>query len=402
MPPSKPLRILLLCDRLPDGPVDGLLLRVHHLLAALSGRHRVDLVCWREPGQTLPSDRPRFARTWLLDRPLKTRPGAWWRPLMDWNPDHIYPRSEPLARLLNHDLNPADYDVIWDAGAVLFTHLPPRWHRVPLVADLVDDLVLTHRRERQQSTTLLARLRLWKYGVVFGRFERQTLRRAHTCVVVTQQDADSFRAVSPGVPVSVVPNGVDTRYFAPAAQASAADRIAFEGNLGFGPNATAAAHLAQQIMPRIWAVRPSTQLVLVGRNPTPALLALAGPNVVLTGEVSDIRPHLLGAKVFVCPLHTGAGIKNKVLQAWALAMPVVTTSIGAQGLDASDGLDLLVRDGDADMADAVIGLLGDDGWRQRLADAGRQAAVVRFSWSEMALRFEAVLQRAAHSVAAVH
>ena len=103
MPPSKPLRILLLCDRLPDGPVDGLLLRVHHLLAALSGRHRVDLVCWREPGQTLPSDRPRFARTWLLDRPLKTRPGAWWRPLMDWNPDHIYPRSEPLARLLNHE-----------------------------------------------------------------------------------------------------------------------------------------------------------------------------------------------------------------------------------------------------------------------------------------------------------
>jgi glycosyltransferase involved in cell wall biosynthesis len=172
--------------------------------------------------------------------------------------------------------------------------------------------------------------------------------------------------------------------------------------MSFGPNAAAAVHLVQHIMPMIWSVRPGTQLLLVGRNPTPAVLALAGPLVVVTGEVCDIRAHLLTAQVFVCPLHTGAGIKNKVLQAWALALPVVTTSMGAQGLGAVDGKDLLVRDDDAGLATAVLRLLDDADLRQRLANAGRQAAVTRFSWAEMAQRFETVLQRAATARDPVH
>lgn len=388
------MNILLLCDRVPDGPNDGLLLRVLNLARELVPRHRIDLLCLHYGAAPMPVAEGIFTRVWTAPRPAPKPSSGWLGPFTGWNPRDLYPTSPRVAELLAREINPADYDVIWDAGAVLLAQLPPRWNAVPVVADLVDDMVLTFTRERHSARGWVKKARLWKYAHVFGRFERECMRRAAHCVVVGDDDARSFAAVSPDVPVSVVANGVDTTYFAPDQTPVVPGRLVFEGTMAFGPNEQAALHLVQVIMPLIWQRRPDATVALVGRDPSAALRALASERVLVTGSVPDVRSHVRAAEVFVCPLLAGAGIKNKLLQAWAMAKPVVATPISIGGLDARDGVDLLVREGPQAFADGVLELLAQPERAAALAAAGREVAVSRFAWAAMAAALEALLQQA--------
>jgi polysaccharide biosynthesis protein PslH len=385
------MKILLLCDRVPDGPGDGLLLRVVNLARQLAGSHDIDLVCFRS-GQGRHPVPGLFKRTWTVNAPPTRPPAGWLGPLGGWGPDALYAPCPELTHLLSTAIDPADYDVVWDAGAVLFVHLPERWSKVPLVADLVDDMVLTFRRAMHSAPTLLGKLRQWKYSVVFGRFERSTMSRVDHCVVVSDEDAASFAQVSPRVPVSVIPNGVDAAAFVPAPALARPGHLVFEGTMGFPPNEQAAVHLVENIMPLVWAQAPAVTLSLVGRGVTPVVQALASDRVEVTGEVADVRAHVCRAQVFVCPLVSGAGIKNKLLQAWAMGLPTVATPISVGGLGARDEVELLVRQSPQAFASAVLELLADEPRRQRLAAAARAAAVDRFAWAAMGERFEGLLQ----------
>jgi polysaccharide biosynthesis protein PslH len=388
------MKILLLCDRVPDAPSDGLLLRVLALARELAPRHRIDLVCWRTRRDAAEPEAGLFTRRWVVPAPPPPARGRF-GPLSGWSPQSLYTPSPETAALFDGEVDPADYDVIWDAGGVLFTQLTARWRDVPLVVDYVDDMVLTFRRAQRAAATLRERLRAWKCAHVFGRFEAETMRRAAHCVMVGEEDAASFARVSPQVPVSVIANGVDTAYFAPDGSAARPGHLVFEGTMSFPPNEQAALHLVHDVMPRIWQRRPDVTLALVGRDPAPVLRALAADaRVIVTGSVPDVRHHVRAAEVFVCPLVSGAGIKNKLLQAWAMERAVVATSMSIGGLAAHDGEELLVRDGASAFADGVLALLGDAALRARLGAAGRRAAVERFAWSTMAAQLEALLASA--------
>jgi len=391
------MRILLLCDRVPAAPTDGLLLRVLALARELAQRHTIDVLCLgrTEAAATLPEGL--YRRVWIAAPPPPRPSAGWLAPLTGWGPEALYMPSPEVAALLANEIDPADYDVIWDAGAVLLAQLPARWNGVPVVADLVDDMVLTFRRAMAVEPRLLNKLRLWKYAHIFGRFERECMQRAAHCVVVGDEDAASFARVSPQVPVSVVANGVDTVYFSPDDTAELPGRLVFEGTMSFPPNELAALFLVREVMPRIWALRPDCSVALVGRDPPPAVRALASERVLVTGSVPDVRRFVHEAEVFVCPLVSGAGIKNKLLQAWAMARPVVATSVSIGGLSARDGIDLLVRDGADALADAVLALLADPVRRAALGRSGREVVCERFAWAGMARRFEAVLIEAVRS-----
>ena len=391
------MNILLLCDRVPDSPSDGLLLRVLALARELAPRHAIDVLCLRARASVQEPAPGIFRRVWMAAPGAPRPPAGLLGPLTGWGPEVLYVPSPEVTTLLEHEIHPQDYDVIWDAAAVLMTQLPPRWQAVPVVADLVDDMVLTFRRAMHAAPRWLDKLRYWKYAHVFGRFERESMLRAAHCVVVSEEDAASFARVSPRVPVSVVANGVDTDHFAPDGTAAEPGHLVFEGTMGFPPNEQAALHLVQNIMPRIWAVRPQTTLALVGRGPGPAVLALASERVQVTGSVADVRSHVLRAEVFVCPLVSGAGIKNKLLQAWAMERPVVATTMSIGGLQARDGVDLLVRDGAQAFADGVLELLADPERRAALGRAGREVAVGRFAWGAMAAQLEGLLAQAVHA-----
>ncbi len=209
------MRILVLCDRYPGSYQDGLLLRVLHLARWISTRHQLDLVAYHDGART-PEHETFFRRVWTIPRPQVQPSPKWIAPFSGWGVRDFYPRSAALGELLAREVQPNEYDVVWDAGASMFQQLPSSWDNVPVVADLVDDMVLTSRRAMLATRGLSARLRQFKYLSLYYRFERYVMRRVAHCVVVSEDDADSFRRVSPTVPVSVVQNGVNLDYFAPS------------------------------------------------------------------------------------------------------------------------------------------------------------------------------------------
>lgn len=383
------MRILLLCDRYPNSYRDGLLLRVLHLANRLRPNHQMDLLCFHnaavdgEPVEI-------FGRIWTVPTPPRKSSRGWWGVIADWDPRGLYPRSPAVELLLAAEINPDDYDVVWDAGASMFQHLPPRWDAVPVVADLVDDMVLTFWRAMQSEPDWLKKLRILKYLAVNLLFERYCMRRTSHCVVVSEDDAAVFRSVSK-VPVSVIQNGVDVDFFIPGNVAIVPGRLVFEGTMAFPPNQQAAHFLVKEIMPRIWAGRPDASLTLVGRDPPPDILALANERVFVTGAVDDIRPYVLEAEVFVCPLQSGAGIKNKLLQAWAMGKAVVATNLSIGGLGAKDGHNLLIRDTPEAIATGVMELLENHELRNSLGQLGRGNVETIFTWKRQTNSFECLL-----------
>ena len=384
------MRILFLCDRYPNSYRDGLLLRVLHLAKRLCERHRIDLLCYHDgPVEGEPVEI--FGRIWTAP-PQQREPSRGWLGLVaGWDPYKLYPRSTEVERLLNEEIDPQDYDVIWDAGASLFLHLPPSWDAVPVVADLVDDMVLTFLRAMSSTTDPMAKLKLFKYLGVNLLYERFCMRRVAECVVVSEDDAAMFRKVSSRVLVTVIQNGVDIDFFTPGSGAEVPGKLVFEGTMAFPPNQQAALYVVSEIMPRIWAKEPFATLTLVGRDPPPEVRGLASDRVFVTGAVDDIRPYVREAEIFVCPLQSGAGIKNKLLQAWAMGKAVVATSLSVGGLNAVDGNNLLVRDDANSFAAAVLQLMELPERRLTLGDQGRKTVEAAFTWTAQAKRVESLL-----------
>ena len=166
------------------------------------------------------------------------------------------------------------------------------------------------------------------------------------------------------------------------------------------PNVEGMRFFCSKVLPRIRREWPSVKLEIVGRDPTPGVRALEAPSrassgVTVTGFVDDVRPHVRSAAAFVCPLIGGAGLKNKVLQAWALGKAVVATPISLGGLDARDGENVLVAEGPEELAAACLRVLADPELAARLGREGRRTAVTRFSWDQASERLEALLAEVA-------
>jgi len=149
-------------------------------------------------------------------------------------------------------------------------------------------------------------------------------------------------------------------------------RILFTGMMAHPPNADAAGFFAREVLPRVQSQVPDAEFWIVGRDPSPAVKALAAvPGVVVTGFVADMRPYLAQAAVVVVPLRFGSGMRQKILEAWAMQKCVVSTSIGAEGLDARHGENILLADDAAAMADRVVEAIRDVGLRDRIRGEGR-------------------------------
>ncbi len=162
-----------------------------------------------------------------------------------------------------------------------------------------------------------------------------------------------------GTPIRVVPNGVDTDFFRPGTEDEDPRKLLFTGAMNYAPNADGVAHFCAEILPIIRAVVPEVSLSVVGRDPPPRVQSLARDGVAITGTVPDVRPWMNGAAVFVVPLRVGGGTRLKILEAMASGRPVVSTSLGCEGLDVKDGHNILVADTPAAFAAAVVRCLRD-------------------------------------------
>lgn len=250
---------------------------------------------------------------------------------------------------------------------------------LPIILDNHNVESLLHERMRAQGETLRVRLPAGVVARASRHLEREYLCRATQVWACSEVDAGYFRCTY-GVPkVHILPNVVDTQAF-DCSSASEARAIVFTGTLWYPPNDQAARRLIQ-ISRRLSRQGLEHRLYLVGQGPKAALVneARRGPNVVVTGAVPDVRPYLGRASVFAAPLRAGSGTKLKLLQAMSMGKAIVTTTIGAEGLRLTDGVDAIVTDDDAGFERHLVRLLQSPDERARLGAAARSHVVEQFS-----------------------
>lgn len=212
-------------------------------------------------------------------------------------------------------------------------------------------------------------------------FERRALYRATRCVAVSAADRAALRRLAPGLPIEVIPNAVDTTYYTPAGEPDERPGLVFTGAMGYRPNVDGAAWFCREVLPRVRRAVPGARLTVAGRGPAPAVRRLGRlAGVEVTGEVTDIRPWIGRAQVAVVPLRMGSGTRLKLMEAMAMGRPVVSTTVGAEGLPAGEESGVILADSAEAFAEAVVRLLCEPALRRRLGQAARRTAVERLDW----------------------
>ena len=251
----------------------------------------------------------------------------------------------------------------------------------PRVFDAVDSLALAYRRSISAAHVppkqrLLA---LAEWAKMRG-FEPRMLQRFDRVLVSSPADRDALQRDGKS-DIAVVPNGVDTDYFAFHDGPREDDTIVFLGKMSYYVNVAAVQWFYRRVFPLIRKRRPNARFKIVGREPVRKIMALAeDPAVEVTGTVEDVRPYLAYAAVAVCPMVTGSGIQNKMLEAMAMGAPVVSTSIACQALAVERGLDALVADTPQEFADCVLRLMDDRQSRAELAHRARRYVEQSHDW----------------------
>ena len=232
------------------------------------------------------------------------------------------------------------------------------------------------------------------------RFERTSLRRFSRVVAVSDRDAAHFGDAYGVTSAQSIPTGVDLDYFAwqePAPlDAAHPPTVVFTGSMDWAANIDGVSRFIREVWPLVRRAVPAARFVVVGRNPPPALQALAGEGsgVEFTGFVDDVRPHVHRSHVFVIPLWVGGGTRIKAFEAMAMGCPVVSTSIGIEGLGAEADRHYARGDEPRTMADAIVRLLADASARRPLAERARALVEQRFGHRVAAAAFERICEQA--------
>lgn len=295
--------------------------------------------------------------------------------------------SDAVQRHVHRLLATRPIKTIFAYSGQVAQFVPEKRGNIRFVMDFVDMDSAKFATYANQASGLSAFANAQEAKRLFA-FERAVAARADLSLFVSEAEASLFaRETGLGEgQVSFIENGIDLEAYDPAqprtsVSAGEGALIVFTGQMDYRPNVEAVDGFARNVLPRICAQHPSARFAIVGRNPTTEVLALASrPGVTVTGEVPDTRDWLAAADVVVAPLLLARGIQNKVLEAMAMAKPVVASSAAAEGIDAGAGDGLIVAQGLAAQADAVLALLANPARAKALGRAARARMVARYSW----------------------
>lgn len=388
------MRILVLTQKLPHPAADGYNLRVLEYVPRLAERHELRYLSL-DVGDWPANFERHFDRVVRLPQRVPPRSPKWQLPFRFFSPAELHDSDPAVSAAMCAEIADFEPDVVWCIGWNLLPGAVEQ-HDVPVLADVIDEGAREAWIDFKADPTF--RRFLWLVRTL--RFERRYFRRAALSLFVSEQDLGITERVAPGVRARLVQNGVDYEFYAPNGDPIVPETLVFEGTMSHVPNVEGMRFFCDKVLPRLRRERPGVRFKIVGRNPTPEVLELAETStqangVEVTGRVDDVRPHVRAAAVFVCPLIGGAGLKNKVLQAWAMGKAVVATPISLGGLDARDGENVLIARNADELVAACSKLFADPELAERLGAAGRRTVIEQYSWERATSQLEAVLREVA-------
>lgn len=388
---SRPGTTLFVTEKFPWPVDDGGQTRTYHVLRELA-RHRRTAIVAHPP--TDPSGIARISelgvdvvcrgrRSPRLVAPLWAAFSIFTRAPYPLGKNHSRAlRAEIQSRIENGEVGVLHLNHL-DAAQYV-RDLGPLRSRVTCVFDTHNVLTTMYQRFHETARNPAKRAFLGMQWHKMAVFEREIMRSMDWVLVCSEIERDLLRTW--GVDrVLVVPNGVDVEYFTPPpANGSARSDpplVVFTGAMAYEPNADGVRWFLDEILPLVVARAPRTLFRVVGKDPPADLVARArAGSIEFTGRVDDVRPHMRVASVFVCPLRIGGGTRLKILDAMAQGLPVVSTTVGAEGLAVRHDHDLLLADDPRGFADATLALLHDEARARRIAGAGLELVRARYAW----------------------
>jgi glycosyltransferase involved in cell wall biosynthesis len=243
--------------------------------------------------------------------------------------------------------------------------------RVLDLHNVESSLVASYARARRGIPSLLYHAE----SMALRRMERRTVGDFDHVIVVSEKEKARLPATRGSV--LICPNGREPSGLLPEATTPT---VAFVATMGWAPNVDAALWLGREIWPLVRAQVPDAHLVLVGRGPTPEVVALADAGIEVTGTVADVAPYLQRARVVVAPLRAGGGTRLKIMEALDAGRPVVATAVGCEGLEDLVGRGVVIADTAAEMAATIVRLLGDPAGAAALGRLGHDAVMAEHTW----------------------
>jgi len=379
------LKILFLCPQ-PLWPVNtGARLRNFHLANALCAHAEVTILQAVNPADTPLAPPPNAFQNVLSAlrgksySALNVLRGIWGPvPLTVLN----Y-ASKDIERVLREALELTRFDAV----QIESIHMAPYLETIRSVNPGIRAVLDWHNVEseliQQYAASTGNPAKKWmaaRTATLLRQMEQDVLKSFSAHTVVSDLERDKLLKRAPEAKVHVIANGVDTAAFARPDSAAAGRTLLFVGSMDYHANSEAVLWFCREIWPRMADEFPGLNFKIVGRNPPAAVQRLASDRVVVTGTVDDVRPYYHEAFAVLVPLRVGGGTRLKILEAMAAGVPVISTRLGAEGIAAEDGKQILLADTASDMAAAIRSLLTETGLAGRLSGAGRRLAETKYDW----------------------
>ncbi|MFZ1752209.1 MAG: glycosyltransferase [Caldilineaceae bacterium] len=409
------MKILFLTPQLPYPPRQGTTIRNYNLIRLLAQEHQIHLFTFLASGEQYSQESHLAAlceRIVTADQPARSLARRGLDTLASNRPDMGLRLASPVAHArLAALLAEETYDLVQVEGIEMASYGLAATAIQPRARLIFDDHNVEYLLQKRSALVDLRRPLRWPaalYSLIqwnkLHRYERMICSRADAVIAVSEPDRSALVQFVPDGLVDVVPNGIDLSEYPLARPVQNTDEqptLVFTGKMDYRPNVDAILWFVGEVLPLIQARQPDVRLQVVGMSPHRRLAALRGsPGVEITGAVADVRPYVYAAAVYVVPLRVGGGTRFKVLEALASGKPIVSTSLGVEGLGLQDGRELLLADEPQHFAQAVLRLLDDQARNgllagtlsQALSSAGRHFVEAHFTWEQIVPRLEQVYQ----------
>ena len=388
------MKILYLSLRFPYPAHSGDRIRTYNMLKHLSQRHSISFMSFDQP----PEAGSHFGQLREYCDEIKTVEFSRRKALENCilyssfaEPFQVvYWRSQEMQRQVDEMVDRNGFGIIHTQFFRMAQYVT-KFKGMRKVLDSCDSYSLNlNRRARLDRGILWPLLKVEASKVKV--YETEISRWFDRMTMVSPLDRDCLLSVNGDIPVSIVPMGVDLEYYQPEHE-ECESNLLFTGTIRYFPNRDAILYFCSEILPIIKNTVPNVKFYVVGNRPPNKISKLMlGGNVVVTGRVEDVRPYFARSSVFVCPLRSGSGMQTKILEAMAMGVPVVTTPIGVEALEAKVGQDIIVADNADKFAQEVVRLLKDRELRQSLAQNARKLVERKYGWPSVVKRLDTIYE----------
>jgi sugar transferase (PEP-CTERM/EpsH1 system associated) len=389
------VRILFITDYLPYPLISGDRIRVYHLIRRIANQHQVWLAALLEtPSRAKDlSHLGEFCQAvetayWRRRHPLAHLPGLLRFALKGTPLELKFVYSEELTRKISQLVSKVDFDIveIQPSNMAIYLEALPVSARCKCVLTFHNIGFQQFARISRYERRLGRKMRALLFSWMMRRWEPRYAERFDCCATVSEVDRDLLMMANSRLQVEVIPNGVDTHLYQPLPYEGTTPALMFVGNMDYPPNIDAVVFFCQEVFPHIRRMIPDVEVWIIGTSPAPEVRQLDGSGVHVTGQVEDIVPYYERSAICVVPLRAGGGTRLKILEAMALGRPVVSTSVGAEGLNVVDGQHLLIADSPEQLTEKTVLLLTEREVYQHIVTNARKLVVTWYDWDVVAGR----------------